>query len=58
MPGQWFVQMEIRFLSPVHLRLKPLSVSPFFFPLSTSKLTCSFPLLPEQNKINLLIPDI
>lgn len=58
MPGQQFVQMQIKFFSAVHLRLKPLSVSHLCFPLSASKLTCSFPLPPKQNKINLLIPDI
>lgn len=45
MPGQLALKTEIKFLSAVHLRLKPLPAShSFFSPLSTSKLTCHFPL--------------
>jgi len=50
MSEEWFLQMEIKFLSAVHRRLKPLSVSHFFYPLSASKLTCSFPLPSEQKR--------
>lgn len=48
-------QMEIKFLSAVHLRLKPLSA---ISSLSASKFICSFSLPSEKNKINVLIPDI